>query len=54
METISIVKLIRIVKNKQFNECAFENLKIIIVLITITQWWLLHCSKFVLFLQIMI
>ena len=24
-------------KNKQFNGCAFENLKIIIVLITITQ-----------------
>ena len=41
-------------KNKQFNGCAFENLKIIIVLITKTQGWLLYCSKFVLFLQIMI
>ena len=40
--------------NKQFNGCAFENLKIIIVLITKTQGWLLYCSKFVLFLQIMI
>ena len=54
METISIVKLIKFEKNKQFNGCAFENLKIIIVLITITQGWLLYCSKFVLFLQIMI
>ena len=53
METISIVKL-KNCKNKQFNGCAFDNLKIIIVLITITQWWLLYCSKFVLFLQIMI
>ena len=39
----------KILKNcKQFNGCAFEDLKIIIVLITITQWWLLYCSKFVL------
>ena len=36
-------------KNKQFNGCAFENFKIKIVLITITQGWLLYCSKFVLF-----
>ena len=28
METISIVKLIKIVKNKQVNECAFENFHI--------------------------
>ena len=48
MEKISIVKL-KNCKNKQFNGCAFDNLKIIIVLITITQWWLLYCSKFVLF-----
>ena len=41
-------------KNKQVNGCAFENFKIKIVLITITQGWLLYCSKFVLFLQIMI
>ena len=54
METISIVKLNKNCKNKQFNGCAFENLKIIIVLITIIQWWLLYCGKFVLFLQTMI
>ena len=28
METISIVKLIKIVKNKQDNGCAFENIHI--------------------------
>ena len=44
----------KINKNKHFNGCAFENFKIKIVLITITQGWLLYCSKFVLFLQIMI
>ena len=34
-------KINKICKIKQFNGCASENLKIIIVLITIIQWWLL-------------